>query len=285
MLQRTLPLLIALYSATASAQDAAEESDSKDFRSSLAISGGQPYPNFGAQGTWVGQTPAYAIELGGSWTDDDGEHTALSLRLSQEVFEPAEVNYAAEGGDYVEGNATIRGITVASAASAFSRPLALGGIGVLPYTRSYIGTYQFNWEGGEEGCETYTELGSQNGAWKLGAENQIGLAIGPHPDSWSHRLHPELRVSMALVDVESDLRFGHWIGSALILYLPPAIALAVLEEKLEHRPVLMDTLTLLYQAGLASLQHYTLHDHKNWPWDDPRTLAYERPEVALQFSW
>ena len=302
MLQRTLPVLIALYSTTVAAQEAeleeaseivketveasaADDDESSTAQYSIALSGGKPDPNFGARGIWTGLMPAYAIELGRSKLDDDGDKSALSLRVSQEAFEPAEVNYAVAGGPSVEGNATIWGITLASSATEFRQPLRLASIGLSPYSKTYVGAYQFDWEGGEEGCETYTELGSQNGAWKFGSESQIGLLIGPHPDRWSHRLSPQLRVSMALVDIESDLRFGHMLGSALILYLPPAIAMAVLEEKLEHRPLLVDALNLIYQAGIASLQHYTLHDHKNWPWDDPRTLAYERPEVALQFTW
>ena len=153
MLQRTLPLLIALYSTTVAAQEAeivketaeasaADDDESSAAQYSIALSGGQPYPNFGAQGTWTGLMPSYAIEVGRSKLDDDGDKSALSLRVSQEVFEPVEVNYVVAGGPSVEGDATIWGITLASSATEFRQPMRLASIGLSPYSRSYVGAYQ-----------------------------------------------------------------------------------------------------------------------------------------------
>ncbi len=263
------------------------EVDKWDFEFSLLGGSGLPLSKFGFELNYEGQLPAIQAELGFSMQAPfmSEKTDVLALRYSQDVFVPRQYATVEEGGDGIEGAATVVAVTGGIEHVRYEVPVTLGPLAFRPFVQSVAGGYRFDGEGGKLGGETHPELGPQNARWKFGYETGLGMSIGPNPDRWNRAITPSLVVRYDLVDIESDLVLGHMIVSGLILGIPMAAVQLIAEAKLDERPMLRDTLKIASQAASAFVGHTLLHDSHNWPWADPPTLAYERPVAALRFDW
>jgi hypothetical protein len=272
-----------------SRQEAAEppEAESWDFDLTLIVGSGLPLSKFAFEVDYEGQLPAIQAELGFAMQAPfmTEKTDALALRYSQDVFVPRQYATVVEGGNGFEGTATVVAVAGGGENVQFEVPVTLGPLGVRPFVQSLAGGYRFQWDGESVGGATHTELGEQNGRWKFGYEYGLGLNIGPNPERWSRAVTPSLVLRYDLVDIESELVLGHMIVSGLILGIPVAAVQLIADAKLDERPMLRDTLKVVSQAASAFVGHTLLHASHNWPWADPRTLAYERSVAALRIDW
>ncbi len=248
---------------------------------------GLPRSEFAFGVNFEGQAPAVQAELGFSMQAPfmSEKTDPLTLRYGQDVFVARQGDTVEEGGQSLEGSATVVSVTAGGESVEFEAPMTLGPLAFRPFVMGLVGGYRFQWDGGSVGGETHTELGEQNGHWKLGYESGLGVIIGPNPDRWHRAVTPSLVFRYDQIDIESDLALGHMIVSGLILGLPMAAVQLVADAKLDERPMLRDALKIASQAAASYVGHTLLHDNHNWPWTDLPTLAYERPVAALRLDW